>query len=216
MPDNEKRYSSNATAEAETPTTIASTLTLFQAEQSLVLLAESAEEEGLTPELEQALVRYMEGAIEKRDRVAEFILFCEGMTALAKSEVKRLQVRQKHFEATGERVSAMVLRVLDFLGVTRLEGKTHTLKKRKCPASVKILEEDKIPPAYKRITLTLPLPEWQALVGGIPEDLQKAVVASIRKQEISLDLESIKQALNLEEKIDGADLAVNKFTLQVG
>jgi len=216
MPDNEKRNSDNATAEAKTPTTIASTLTLFQVEQSLVLLAESAEEEGLTPELEQALVRYMEGAVEKRDRVAEFILFCEGMAGLAKSEVKRLQARQKHFEATGERVAAMVLRVLDFLGVTRLEGKTHTLKKRKCPASVKILEEDKIPAAYKRITLTLPLPEWQALVGGIPENLRKAVVGSIRKQEISLDLESIKQALNMEEKIDGADLAVNKFTLHVG
>lgn len=216
MPDNDKLNSSNATAEAETPTTIASTLTLFQVEQSLVLLAESAEEEGLTPELEQALVRYIEGAVEKRDRVAEFILFCEGMAGLAKSEIKRLQARQKHFEATGERVSAMVLRVLDFLGVTRLEGKTHTLKKRKCPASVKILEEEKIPPTYKRITLTLPLPDWQALVGSIPEDLQKAVAVSIRKQEISLDLESIKQALNIEEKIEGADLAVNKFTLQVG
>ncbi len=216
MPDNEKRYSSNATAEAETPTTIASTLTLFQVEQSLVLLAESAEEEGLTPELDEALVRYMEGAIEKRDRVAEFILFCEGMAGLAKSEVKRLQARQKHFEATAEHVSVMVLRVLDFLGATRLEGRTHTLKKRKCPASVKILEEEKIPPAYKRITLTLPLPDWQALVGGIPEDLQKAVAASIRKQEISLDLESIKQALNVEEMVEGADLAVNKFTLQVG
>jgi len=216
MPDNEKCNRSSVTAEAETPATIASSLTLFQVEQSLVLLAESAEEEGLTPELEQALVRYMEGATEKRDRVAEFILFCEGMAGLAKSEVKRLQARQKHFEATGERVSAMVLRVLDLLGVTRLEGKTHTLKKRKCPASVKILEEEKIPPAYKRVTLTLPLPEWQALVGSIPEDLQKAVAASIRKQEVSLDLESIKQALNIEEKIEGADLAVNKFTLQVG
>jgi hypothetical protein len=112
------------------------------------------------------------------------------MASLAKSEVKRLQARQKHFEVTDERVSAMVLRVLDFLGVARLEGRTHTLKKRKCPASVKILEEEKIPPAYKRITLTLPLPDWQVLVGGIPEDLQKGLVASIRKQEISLDLES--------------------------
>jgi len=216
MPDNEKRNSSNATAEAETPMTIASSLTLFQVEQSLVLLAESAEEEGLTPELEQALVRYMEGAVEKRDRVAEFILFCEGMAGLAKSEVKRLQARQKHFEATGERVSTMVLRVLDFLGVMRLEGKAHTLKKRKCPASVKIVEEEKIPPAYKRITLTLPLPEWQKVVEGVPNGVREGVLASIRKQEISLDLEAIKQALNMEEKIDGADLAVNKFTLQVG
>lgn len=213
MPSNDNR--NGAMAEAEISVTIASSLTLFQVEQSLVLLAESAEEEGLTPELEQALIGYMESAVEKRDRVAEFILFCEGMAALAKSEVKRLQVRQKHFEATAERVSSMVLRVLDYLGVPKLEGKTHTLKKRKCPASVKIVEEDKIPPAYKRITVTMPLPEWLGLIGGIPEDLQKALVASIRKKEISLDLESIKQGLNMEEKIEGADLAVIRFTLQV-
>jgi len=216
MPGNDNGNGAVAAAEAEAPALIAGTLTLFQVEQSLALLAESAEEEGLTPELDQALIRYIEGAVEKRDRVAEFILFCDGMADLAKSEVKRLQARQKHFEATAERVSTMVLRVLDFLAVSKLEGRTHTLKKRKCPASVKITEEEKIPPVYKRITVTLPLPEWQKLVGGIPEDLQRAVVASMRKQEISLDLEAIKQALNTEEQIDGADLLVNKFKLQVG
>jgi hypothetical protein len=65
---------------------------------------------------------------EKRDRVADFVHFCEGMAELAKAEGKRLQARQKHFEATAERVSAMVLRVLDYLGVKRLEGRTNTLK----------------------------------------------------------------------------------------
>ena len=209
MPDN------NGNTAPPGGTASAGTLTLFQLEQSLVLLAESAEEEGLTPELEQALFGYLEGAIEKRDRVAEFILFCEGMADLAKSEVKRLQARQKHFEGTAERVSSMVLRVLDFLEVTKLEGRTHTLKKRKCPASVKVIEEEKIAPDYKRITVTLPMAEWQRLVGTVPEESRKDLLASIRKQEVALDLEAIKQALNMEEKIDGADLAVNRFTLQI-
>jgi Siphovirus Gp157 len=213
MPENDNW--NGTTAVMEPPAAIASTLTLFRVEQALILLAESAEEDGLTPELEQALMRYMEGAVEKRDRVAEFILFCEGMADLAECELKRLQARQKHFEATAERVSTMVLRVLDFLGVTKLEGRTHTLKKRKCPASVKIIEEEKIPSAYKRITITLPMPEWQKLMGAMPEQLQTTVLASIRKEEINLDLEAIKQALNREKKIDGADLTVNKFTLQV-
>ena len=215
MPRNDIGDGAVVVAEAAAPAQIASTLTLFQVEQSLVLLAESAEEEGLTPELEQALIRYLEGEVEKRDRVADFILFCEGMAHLAKGEVKRLQARQKHFEATVERVSAMVLRVLDYLGITKLEGRTHTLKKRKCPASVKIVEEEKIPPGYKRITVTLPLAQWQALLGSIPDESQKTVLSSVRKQETSLDLETIKLALNLEEKIDGADLVVNKFTLHV-
>ena len=132
MPDHENGCGA-AVAEITASTELAKDFTLFQIEESLVLLAESAEEEGLTAEIERALTVYLEGAAEKRDRVADFIHFCEGMAELAKAEGKRLQARQKHFEATAERVSAMVLRVLDYLGVKKLEGRTNTLKKRKCP-----------------------------------------------------------------------------------
>ena len=172
MPDSDNG-SGAAVAEIAAPMDLAKALTLFQIEESLVLLAESAEEEGLTPEIEQAMTVYLEGAVEKRDRVADFIHFCEGMAELAKAEGKRLQARQKHFEATAERVSAMVLRVLDYLGVKRLEGRTNTLKKRKCPPSVKIIDEAKVPAEYKHITVTLPLPQWQELLAGSGEDFGK-------------------------------------------
>jgi hypothetical protein len=204
-----------AVAEVADATDLAKTLTLFQIEESLILLAESAEEEGLTPEIEGALTAYLEGAVEKRDRVAEFIHFCEAMAELAKAEAKRLQARQKHFEATAERVSNMVLHVLDWLGVKKLEGRTNTLKKRKCPPSVNVIDEQKIPAEYKRVTVTLPLPQWQQLLAGTPEDARNFVLAGVRKQEISLDLEAIKQALNLEKAVEGADLALNRFKLQV-
>jgi hypothetical protein len=38
---------------------------------------------------------------------------------------------------------------------------------------------------------------------------------AVRKQEITLDLEAIKQSLNLEKAVDGADLTLNRFKLQV-
>ena len=214
MPDNDNG-SGAAVAEIAASMDLAKALTLFQIEESLVLLAESAEEEGLTPEIEQAMTVYLEGAAEKRDRVADFIHFCEGMAELAKAEGKRLQARQKHFEATAERVSAMVLRVLDYLGVKRLEGRTNTLKKRKCPASVKIIDEAKVPAEYKHITVTLPLPQWQELLAGSGEEFRKTVLCGIRKQEISVELEAIKQALNLEKTVEGADLVINRFKLQL-
>ena len=206
---------STAVAEFAGPMELAKAFTLFQIEESLVLLAESAEEEGLTPEIEAALTAYLEGAVEKRDRVAEFIHFCEAMAELAKAEVKRLQARQKHFEATAERVSAMVLRVLDWLGVKKLEGRTNTLKKRKCPPSVNVIDEQKIPAEYKRVTVTLPLPQWQEILAGTPEDSRNSLLSVVRKQEITLDLEAIKQALNLEKAVGGADLAINRFKLHV-
>ena len=204
-----------AVAEVAAPTELARAFTLFQIEESLALLAESAEEEGLTPEIEAALTAYLEGAVEKRDRVAEFIHFCEAMAELAKAEVKRLQARQKHFEATAERVSDMVLRVLDWLAVTKLEGRTNTLKKRKCPPSVNVIDEQKIPTEYKRVTVTLPLPQWQELLARTPEEYRNTVLSGVRKQEITLELDAIKQALNLEKTVEGADLAINRFKLQV-
>jgi hypothetical protein len=194
---------------------LAKAFTLFQIEESLMLLAESAEVEGLTPEIETALTAYLEGAVEKRDRVAEFIHFCEAMAELAKAEVKRLQARQKHFEATAERVSGMVLRVLDWLRVKKLEGRTNTLKKRKCPPSVNVIDEQKIPAEYKRVTVTLPLLQWQELLAGTSEGSRNSLLSGLRKQEITLDLEAIKQALNLEKSVEGADLAINRFKLQV-
>ena len=205
----------SAVAEVAGATDLAKTLSLFQIEESLVLLAESSEASGLTPEIEGALAAYLKGAVEKRDRVAEFIRFCEAMAELAKAEVKRIQARQKHFEAAAERVSGMVLRVLDWLGAEKLEGRTNTLKKRKCPPSVNVIDEQKIPAEYKRVTVTLPLPQWQQLLDGIPEGARNTVLAGVRKQEISLDLEAIKQALSLEKAIEGADLALDRFKLQV-
>jgi hypothetical protein len=73
----------------------------------------------------------------------------------------------------------------------------------------------KIPAEYKRVTVTLPLPQWQSFSRELGEEFRKAVLSGVRKQEISLDLEAIKQALNLEKDGRGADLALNRFKLQV-
>ena len=96
-----------------------------------------------------------------------------------------------------------------------MEGRTNTLKKRKCPPSVKIIDETRVPAEFKHITVTLPLPLWQDLLAGTGEEFRKAVVSGVRKQETSVELEAIKQALNLEKAVEGADLVVNRFKLQV-
>jgi len=193
---------------------IAKGLTLFRIEESIALLAEAAEEEGMTADIEQALTTYLQGALEKRDRVAEFIQYCEWMAELAKAEIKRLQGRQKHFEGTADRVSSMVLRVLDFLGAKKLEGRTHTLSKRKCPPSVRIDDEMRVPSEFKRITVTLRLDEWNRLLAAAGEDLRQTVERAVKKEQ-AIDLKAVKEALNLEHDVPGADLVVNRFSLDV-
>jgi len=209
-------HNGGETAAAVAPPEICTGLTLFQIEEGIALLAESAEEEGLTPEIERALAAYLEGALEKRDRVAEFILYCDGMAALAKSEVQRFQARQKHFESTAERVRGMALRVLEYLGVTKLEGRTHTLKKRKCPASVALRDEIEVPAEYKRVAVVLPLPCWEKLLASVPDEIRKQVRARIVKQETTINLAAVKDALSQETPVPGADLLRNRFTLQIG
>ena len=204
-----------AVADPPAARNIASGLTLFQIEESIALLAEAAEEEGLTPGIEQALTTYLQGALEKRDRVAEFIQYCEWMAELAKAEIKRLQGRQKHFEGTADRVSAMVLRVLDFLGAKKLEGRTHTLCKRKCPPSVRIDDETRVPSEFKRVTVTLRLDEWNRLLAAAGDNLRQTVETATVKRDEAIDLKAVKEALNLEREVPGADLVVNRFSLDI-
>jgi hypothetical protein len=49
-----------------------------------------------------------------------------------------------------------------------------------------------------------------------PATLQETTISDgLWKQEITLDLEAIKQALNLEKALEGADLTINRFKVQV-
>ena len=137
------------------------------------------------------------------------------MAQLAKAEVKRLQSRQKHFESTAERVNTMVSHVMDYLGVKKLEGRTHTMSKRQCPASVRINDEGKVHAAFKRVTLTLPLECWHTLLAAVPEALRNEVMARVQKREETIELKAVKEALNLEEDVPGADLVVNQYSLQI-
>src|SRR5260370_41317121 len=100
------------------------------------------------------------------------------MADLAKIQGMRLQSRQKRFEATAERVESMVLRVLDAFGVSRLEGNTHTLKKRKCPASVDVTNESEIPSEFKRVTVTLPLDRWNDPLAGTPVEFREQIAVN--------------------------------------
>src|SRR5262249_42563161 len=150
-----------------------------------------------------------------RDRVAQFIHYCDGMADLAKAEIKRLQARQKHFETTAERVRTMVLHVLDSFGVKKLEGRTHTLVKRKCPPSVGINDEAAIPSVFKRVTVTLPLTQWHKLLTAVPDNVRRETETAIQKQEETINLAAVKEALNLEKQVPGVDLLINQHTLQL-
>jgi len=106
---------------------------LFQIEESLVLLAESSEANGLTRR-SKGRWRLSERSGRETRSGGRVHPFCEGWrTGEGGSEAPPGPA--KAFEAAAERVSSMVLRFLEWLGAEKLEGRTNTLKKRKCPPS---------------------------------------------------------------------------------
>jgi hypothetical protein len=109
----------------------------------------------------------------------------------------------------------MVIRVLDFFGVKKLEGRTHTLSKRKCPSSVGIDDDVRVPSEFKRVTVTLRLDNWSSLLAAAPEQLREEIEAGILKREETIDLKAVKDALNLEQEVPGANVAINQYALQV-
>jgi hypothetical protein len=52
-------------------------------------------------------------------------------------------------------------------------------------------------------------------LAAVSEDIGKDVGAAILKRDDAIDLKAVKEALNLEWEVPGADLMVNQFTLQI-
>jgi hypothetical protein len=63
--------------------------------------------------------------------------------------------------------------------------------------------------------VTLPLECWNTLLAGVVEILRNEVMASVQKYEETVELKALKEALNLEENVPGADLVVNQYSLQI-
>lgn len=190
-------------------------MSLFHIEEGLALLAEVMDEEGSDEALDHALMEYMTAALEKRDRVAGFIRYCEAMVEAAKAEEERLSARRRRFENQVKRLKDGVIRLMDCLGYSKLEGRTSTLAKRKCPPAVLVTDAEKVPSLFKRQTVTLPLDAWTELISAVPDDLRAKIEAAILKQDIAIELLHLKSAVQQKIPLEGATLAPVKYYLHI-
>lgn len=146
--------------------------------------------EGAPPELhaeiEAQIAAYEEAEIRKVDGVASYIAFCESQQLLAAAEVKRLHERKAMWERRQAHLEQSIVRVLHAAGKTELHGNTATLKLKKCPPSVNILDESLVPKEYIRT-----------------------------KTETSVDKVEAARALKAGVEIDGLALVTNKQTVVV-
>ena len=159
---------------------------LYEVEEYLAALIETAElvspeqEEEFRLELEASLAT----AIDKRDRVGQFMSHLEQQVDFAKFEIERLRRRRSVYELALERIQKYVIGTIEHLGrdqrgkFRRLEGRTVTFSVRECPQSVDVSDESLVPDRYRILTLKLPAVVWGELLDSLEAD--RRAVSSLR------------------------------------
>lgn len=197
---------------------------LYAVEEHLAALIETAEL--VTPEQEKDFRAEFEcaltTAIEKRDRVGQFMAHVENQIEFAKSEIKRLQERKQTYERVQERMEEYIVRIIEERGTPgpkgkmvypKLEGKTVSFSIRGCPVSVEIKDEQKVPAHYKTYTIKISAAAWGFLLDGVDPDLRAQVLDEVHFGEVACDKKAIKADIEAGRPIEGADLNINKHSL---
>src|SRR5215471_19013809 len=118
-----------AEAEAEPSPAPSQSLSMWDLETNLAALADSVET--VEPEQEQQFLEDFRQALmqakEKRDRLANFLAYCEAMAGMASKEIVRLQKRRDIFARSVERLEGYVELILRNLGKD-VKGKSQKLE----------------------------------------------------------------------------------------
>ena len=195
---------------------------LYLIEDQLAALIETAEL--VSPEQEQEFrlefQTALTAAVEKRDRVGQFLGHLEQQIDFAKFEIDRLRQRKAAFERALARVEEYVIQTIENLGTDsqgkyrKLEGKTTTFSLRGCPPSVEVTDESAIPSAYKTLVLKLPAVMWEQLLDGLEIERRAAILGQVKSPEVLVEKRSIKAAIDGGADVPGAGLAVGRHSLR--
>jgi hypothetical protein len=195
---------------------------LYVIEDQLAALIETAELVSPEQELEfrAEFQTALAAAVEKRDRVGQFLAHLEQQVDFAKFEIERLRQRKATCERAIARLEDYVIGTIESLGTDgkgkyrRLEGKTTTFSLRACPPSVEVTDESALPAEYKTLTLKLLAVTWEHLLDGLDIEQRAAVLRQVKSPEVSADKRSIKAAIDGGVDIPGAILVTGRQALR--
>ena len=195
---------------------------LYAIEDTLAALIETAElvspeqEREFRTEFQTALA----AAVDKRDKVGQFLTHLERQIDFARFEIDRLRQRKAASERALARLEEYVIETIENLGTDgkgryrTLEGKTTTFSLRRCPPLVEVADESAIPAEYKTLTLKLPAVTWEQLLDGLDIEQRAAVLAQVKSPEVGVDKRSIKAAFDGGADVPGAGLVSGRHALR--
>jgi hypothetical protein len=195
---------------------------LYAIEEYLAILVDTAEL--VPPDLEQEFRDDFQvaltTAVDKRDRVGQFMAHLESQIALANYEIDRLKERKAFYQRALERIESYVTHTIEMLGrdargkYRKLEGRMVTFSLAGCPPSVELTDESMVPAEYKTLTLRLPAVVWEQILDGLETAERETVLRNVKCQDVSVDKRWIKAVINNGANVPGADLVIGKTSLR--
>lgn len=105
--------------------------------------------------IDKQITEYVHREVAKVDGIAAYLRECQTRAEVLMKEAQRIQLQADAWEARGERLEAVTLRVMQQTGATQLDGATSTFKVRKNPPSLDVAQPELVPAAYNRVTVTM-------------------------------------------------------------
>jgi hypothetical protein len=197
-------------------------VTLYGLEEQLVALLDTVdmvEDPEQQDAIAQEIIATHMACVEKRDRVGQFLVHCEGQQATIDAEIKRLQALKKAYSKTQERVEDHIVRTIQSFGTDekgkyrKLEGKTTVFSVRVCPPSVNVTNEGAVPAEFKTLTITVPATAWEELIDNVDLDERCKFLAAVKKTECAIDKKGVKSAIDQKKEVPGACIANGRYSL---
>jgi len=205
------------------------TQSLWDIDEQLQLLMEQAQWEeseagAVTPETMEALKTYFAAAVQKVDRIAEFLKAQEALDRMRKDERKRLDERGKIEQSKYTRCLAMLQGFLEARGITQIKGKLNTISLcNNAQPSLKITDDKQVPEEFQRVCITVKRDWWDKWVQAQElghdfvefDTLQRTLAVDLAKSmtDVSdpfIDEAAVKERLIEGTLVPGADLILGK------
>lgn len=168
---------SAASPAALTPRELSKEMSLFDLDESLCLLLDSAQEAAeenngeIPAELQEAILTYCEAFGEKVDNIARYIHAQEAVIAVAGAEAERYALRKARAEHAVARLKSLLKFFMDSRNIRAMKGRLSTISLRKnSQDSLLIPDATAIPAEYCRICLTLNAADWNDALRYLPHD----------------------------------------------
>ncbi len=167
---------SAASAASTTGQDLARNMSLFQIDEALTALVESAQEEAaanggdLSEQLRAALADYVEAFGEKVDRIANYLKAQGSFADLAKKEEERLYARRKSAESRAKGLKSFLSFWMLSKGLKHLKGHLNTITLSKNSVDTLIVDEQaSIPDRYHKVTVQMSWDEWAMVLSCLAE-----------------------------------------------